>query len=223
MSDESICGTPKQQILPVGLKTTDSMIPNKTKGDIIRKVQEMDVNDMLEIVMEEGALQSIKIINNWLHYDQEVLKSCGINTRSLLKQITYLINLVNINLNSPNLIGVNLKMSEVIHKETKIPLSEDVVLKGLEILESSQSTLNWQYNIKRCMSPREESVIRIVKLISFGKLLTTIDDTGVKYDSENNCFVCYACDKDGAEIEKGPILPLEEMVSNFVILFLLKL
>lgn len=173
----------------------------------------MDVNDMLEIVMEEGSLQSIKIINNWLQYDQEVLKSCGVNTRSLLRQITYLLNLINIHLNSPNLIGVKLKIAEVIHKENKIPLSEDIVLKGLEILENSQQSLNWQYGIKKGISPREESVVRIVKLISFGKLLTAIDDTGVKYDEENNCFVCDAMEKEEDEIEKAPSILLEEMVS----------
>lgn len=216
MSDESNCGTPKQQSLPNGIPNglkTDSMIPKKTKDDIIRKVQLMDVNDMLEIIMEEGALQSIKIINNWLQFDQDVLKSCGINTRSLLRQITYLLNLININLNSPNLIGVSLKLSEVIHKENKIPLSEDVVLKGLEILEHSQSTLDWHFSIKRGMSPREESVVRIVKLISFGKLLTAIEDTGVKYDEENNCFVCTVLDKEGDSVDKVPTILLEEMVS----------
>lgn len=191
------------------------MIPKKTKGDIIRKVQQMDVNDMLEIVMEEGALLSIKIINNWLQYDQEVLKSCGVNTRSLLRQITYLLNLININLNSPNLIGVKLKISEVIHKENKIPLSEDIVLKGLEILENSQHTLDWQYSIKKDISPREESVVRIIKIISFGKLLTTINDTGVKYEEENNCFVCDALEKEEDEVEKAPSILLEEMVSPF--------
>lgn len=173
----------------------------------------MDVNDMLEIIMEEGALQSIKIINNWLQFDQDVLKSCGINTRSLLRQITYLLNLVNINLSSPNLIGVNLKLSEVIHKENKIPLSEDLVLKGLEILEHSQSNLDWHFSIKRGMSPREENVVRIVKLISFGKLLTNIEDTGVRYDEENNCFVCNVLDNEADAVDKAPTILLEEMVS----------
>lgn len=192
------------------------MIPKKTKEDIIRKVQQMDVNDMLEIVMEEGVLQSIKIINNWLQYDQEVLKSCGVNTRSLLRQITYLLNLVNINLNSPNLIGVNLKLSEVIHKEHKIPLSEDVMLKGLEMLENSQGTLDWQYTTKKGVSPREENVVRIVKLISFGKFLTTVEDTGVKYDELNNCFVCDVLEKGGDSNEKPATILLEEMVRLYI-------
>lgn len=216
MSDESNSGTPKQHSLPNSIKS-DSVIPTKTKDDIVRKVQLMEANDMLEIVMEEGTLQGIKIINNWLHYDQEVLKSCGTNTRSLIRQITYLLNLININLNSPKLIGVNLKLSEVIHKENQIPLSEDVVLKGLEILDNSQHHLNWHFCIKRGMSPREESVVRIIKLISFGKFLTTIEDTGVTYDEDNNCFVCNISHNDGESVDKAPIL-LEEMVSHLCIL-----
>lgn len=224
MSDESACDTPKQQRLPNGIVNghkPDSIIPTKTKDDIVRKVQHMDVNDMLEIVMEEGTLQSIKIINNWLQYDQEVVKSCGANTRSLMKQITYLLNLINVNLNSPNLIGVNLKLSEVIHKENQIPLSEDVVLKGLEILENSQSHMNWHFNFKRGISPREESVVRIIKLISFGKWLTTIEDTGVTYDGDNNCFACSELNDEGENVNKTPKTLLEEMVSSTFINFLI--
>lgn len=78
-----------------------------------------------------GALQSIKLINDWLQHDQDVVKSLGSNTTSLLKQITYLLNLININLGSSGLIGVNIKLSEIISKESQIPLSEDVALKGI--------------------------------------------------------------------------------------------
>lgn len=189
------------------------MIPKKTKEDIIKKVQQMDVNDMLEIVMEEGALQSIKIINNWLQHDNEVLKSCGTNTRTLLRQIIYLLNLVNINLSSSDLIGVGLKLVEVIYKENKIPLSEDVVLKGIEILKNSQNTLDWHYSTKRGISPREESVIRIIKLISFGRFLTTVEDTGVGYDEVNNCLICGILENEEENSDKAVTILLDEVVS----------
>lgn len=222
MLDESNGGAPKQPTVPNGLpngvKPPDSMIPKKTKEDIIKRVQQMDVNDMLEIVMEEGALQSIKIINNWLQYDQEVLKSCGTNTRSLIRQITYLLNLININLTSHSLIGVSLKLSEVIRKENLIPLSEDVVLKGLEILNSSQSSLDWQYTTKRGISLREENVVRIVKLMCFGKFLTSLEETGVGYAEENNCFVCKEFEKEGDGSEKVSTIFMDEVVSFYALL-----
>lgn len=113
-----------------GIKSSDTIIvPERTKEDSIRTVQLMDVNDIVEIVTEESLLQSIGVLNDWLRNDVDVLKSCGSNA-GLLRQLTYLINLVNINLRSPKMIGVSLKSSEILNRGPRLPLSEDIVLKG---------------------------------------------------------------------------------------------
>lgn len=193
VSDESNNGTPKDTLtngLFNGRKTPDQLNPEKTKEDLIRTVQFMDVNDILEIVTEESTLQSIKILNDWLATDLEVVKSCGSNTASLLRQITYLLNLVNINLVSPKMIGVGLKTTEIINRGIRIPLTEDIVLKGVEILKGSQETLDWSYVDKKGLSLKEEAVIRVIKLVSFGKILITLTETGITYDDVNNIFVC---------------------------------
>ncbi|KAJ8926661.1 hypothetical protein NQ314_020964 [Rhamnusium bicolor] len=212
ISDESICGTQKEPHLN-GLQNgiiAESITPdeNKTKDDIIKKVQMMDVNDMLEIITEEATLQSIKVLNDWLKHDPEVLKSCGTNTRSLIRQITYLLNLININLSNPKMIGVNLKLSEIINKQNKLPLSEDVILKGVEILGEVHKDLEWNYIQVKGVSVREEAVIRIVKLISFGKFLTTIQETGVHFDEVKNMFVC---NMDETEDDKISTAIMEEL------------
>ena len=69
----------------------------KNKALVFEKIQKMNVIDMLEIINEEGSLQSIKIMNDWLQSDIEIVKSCGANTRTLIRQMVYLINLININ------------------------------------------------------------------------------------------------------------------------------
>lgn len=171
----------------------------------------MDVNDMLEIISEEGTLQSIKILNDWLRHDPDVLKSCGTNTRSLIRQITHLVNLININLGNPKMIGVNLKLSEIIHKQNRLPLSEDVILKGVEILAEAHKDLDWNYVQTRGVTVREEAVIRVVKLISFGKFLTTVEETGVTFDEERNIFTCNEEEKD--EGDKISVSIMEELVS----------
>ncbi|XP_056644486.1 nonsense-mediated mRNA decay factor SMG5 [Diorhabda sublineata] len=193
VSDESNSGTPKD-ILTNGLfngaTTPDQQNPEKTEEDLSKIVQFMDVNDILEIFTEETILQSIKILNDWLATDLEVIKSCGSNTASLLRQITHLLNLVNVNLLSPKMIGVGLKNTEIINKGLRIPLSEDILLKGVEILKVSQETLDWNYADKKSLNTKEEAVIRVIKLLSFGKFLTTLNETGISYDDGNNIFVC---------------------------------
>nr|XP_023021557.1 protein SMG5 [Leptinotarsa decemlineata] len=193
VSDESNCGTPKQSPpngLQNGFKPPAIANPSKTKEDVLRKVQLMDVNDMIEIITEETTLQSIKILNDWLRNDPEVLKSCGSNTGTLLRQMTHLLNLVNINLSGSKMIGMNLRSSEIINKEGKIPLPEDVLLKGVDMLKETHSVLDWSYTNKKSLCSKEEAVIRVVKLISFGKFLTANLETEVVYEEENNAFVC---------------------------------
>lgn len=197
-------------------KTTENNMTNeeKTETEVIRKVQRMDVNDMLEIIMEETPLQCIKILNDWLKYDKEVVKSCGNNTRNLMHQITYLLNLININLSHSKINGVNVKISEILSKETKIPLTEDIQLKGMDILANVQNELDWNYLNKRSFNLREETITRIVKLISFGKFLTNIEETGVHFHDEKNVFICDAIDDDD---NKLPATVMEELVSNFLL------
>ncbi|CAG9827087.1 unnamed protein product [Diabrotica balteata] len=212
VSDESNNGTPKDSIpngLPNGIKTNPRN-QEKTKEDLIRSVQFMDVNDILEIVTEEATLQSIKTLSDWLLSDLDVLKSCGSNSASLLRQITYLLNLVNINLASPKMIGVRLKSSEVISKGIKIPLSEDTVLKGMEILKGSQNILDWTFVEKKGLSLKEEAVIRVVKLLSFGKFLTTVSETGIIYEEDSNIFVCNLKETNVEDAKKSTSL-MEEL------------
>ncbi|KAG5874256.1 hypothetical protein JTB14_026478 [Gonioctena quinquepunctata] len=214
VSDESNCSTPKQSLpngLQNGFKSPAAIVnSSKTKEDVLRKVQLMDVNDMIEIVAEESTLQSVKILNDWLRNDPEVLKSCGANTGTLLRQMTYLLNLVNINLSNAKMIGVNLRSSEVISKETKIPLTEDVLLKGVAILKETQDVLEWNYTDKRSFCLKEEAVIRVVKLISFGKFLTANAETGVAFEEADNVFVCKIKDTNEEEGKKSAAL-MEEL------------
>lgn len=58
---------------------------------------------------------------------------------------------------------------------------------------------------------REEAVIRVVKLISFGKFLTTVEETGVTFDEERNIFTCNEEEKD--EGDKISVSIMEELVS----------
>ncbi|CAH1100209.1 unnamed protein product [Psylliodes chrysocephalus] len=193
-----------------GIKSSDTIIvPERTKEDSIRTVQLMDVNDIVEIVTEESLLQSIGVLNDWLRNDVDVLKSCGSNA-GLLRQLTYLINLVNINLRSPKMIGVSLKSSEILNRGPRLPLSEDIVLKGLDILKGSQENLDWFYIEKKSLSLKEEAVVRVVKFMFFGKFLTTISETGITYDENNNALICKLKENKEEDRKKSEFLMNEQ-------------
>ncbi|KAJ3664810.1 hypothetical protein Zmor_000353 [Zophobas morio] len=183
---------------------------NEDKVDVIKKIKRMDVNDMLEIITEEGSLQAVKVINDWLMQDTEIIKSCGTNTRSLLRQITNMLNLININIKSSKISGIKLNVASVIKNEEKIPLSEDIVLKGVEILAKAHNDLDWNYLHKHGMNTKEESVTRIIKFMSFGKFLTSIEETGITFDEDKNVFVCKCEDN---EEEKPTNAIVEDLVS----------
>ncbi|CAH1155095.1 unnamed protein product, partial [Phaedon cochleariae] len=194
VSDESNCATPKQSLLN-GLSNghippSSPQATTKTKEDILAKVRLMNVNDMIEIIAEESTLQTIKILSDWLKNNPEVLKSCGANTGALIRQVTNLLNLININLRSPKIVGLGIKVSEIISKENEIPLTEDVLLKGVETLADAHGRLNWRYTDKRGLSLKEEAMVRVVKLIAFGKFLTGVGETEMTYDEGANKFVC---------------------------------
>jgi protein SMG5 len=184
-------------------------VENEEKVDVIKKIKRMDVNDMLEIITEEGSLQAIKIINDWLMQDTEIIKSCGTSTRSLLRQITNMLNLININVKSSKLSGIKLNVNDAIKNEEKIPLSEDVVLKGIDILGKAHKNVDWNYLHKHGMNTKEESVTRIVKFMAFGRFLTAIEETGIGFDEHQNVFVCKTEENDEVKTSTAAVEDLE--------------
>ncbi|RZB40887.1 SMG5 [Asbolus verrucosus] len=192
---------------------------NEDKIDVIKKIKRMDVNDMLEIITEESSLQSVKVINDWLMQDTEILKSCGMSTRSLLRQITNMLNLININIKNPKLTGIKLNINSVIRSEEKIPLPEDIVLKEVDILAKAHKNIDWDYLHKHGMNVKEESVTRIIKFMAFGKFLTNIEETGISFDEQQNVFVCRCEENDESKPSNAVVddLELQDAESGSVI------
>ncbi|KAL3277426.1 hypothetical protein HHI36_012774 [Cryptolaemus montrouzieri] len=168
-------------------KNNEASIDNQ-KEEVLQKVSKMDVNDMIEIISEENLLQSVTVLNDWLMLDSGILKSCGANTRSLLRQITYLLNLININITDKKLTGINLDISNIDNLRDRIPLPEDVMLRGLDFLSKKQ--LDWKTLSKKSLSSKEEAVLRLSKLKEFGKYLTTIDEVGIIFEEKKKIYIC---------------------------------
>lgn len=186
--------------------------PNDDKSnlDIVLRSKAISAEDMLEIISEDGLLQCVKVVNDWLTFEIDVLKSCCKNTRSLLRQITHLLNLINIGM-PVKIRDIKIDIPTVQADLGKISLPEDVILKGLENLKHSQANINWKYFADQSLTVKEECIIRILKLVSFGKHLTTIKESGIYYDEEKKIFVCEFMEE--AENDKAPTVSIEELVS----------
>lgn len=182
---------------------------SKNMLEIIKKSKLMEPSDMLEIILEEGFLQSIKIVNDWLMSEEEVLRSCSNSSGSLLRQITHMLNLLNINFNDTKMKGVEKNVKTLTDNLAKIGLPEDIMLKGVEIFSDAQKDIAWNNIHKSNLSNKEECIVRVLKIISFGKYLATVNETGIKYDGETKLF---SCDDDCID-EKLPAITFEELVS----------
>lgn len=172
---------------------------NKNKMAIIKKLKQINSNDVLEMLVEANFLESIKIISDWLTTEEDVLKSCSKSSTSLLRQITYLLNLINVNFPAK-------------HENVEtVALPEDVLLKGMGMFAQLQKNLVWEHKRKVALSVKEECVVRVEKLLAFGRFLTTVAETGISYDGVKRLFVC---EEGESGDEKVATITFEELVST---------
>lgn len=151
-------------------------------------------NDSLKILEGQGILASIKICCDWLRSNHDIIRLCARSSKILLKRITILLNLININTDvilrdwDTNTIFVS--STEDLQRLVKlVPLPEDLDLRGVNILEDAQKSLNWKILHKCKMNKQMEILLRALKLIEFGHYLSSTKDSGIKYDVDNKLFV----------------------------------
>ncbi|KRT78356.1 hypothetical protein AMK59_6526 [Oryctes borbonicus] len=160
----------------------------KTMEEILKKSKRLDQNDILAIISDEQLLQCIRILNDWLMTDSEILKTGVRSTKTLLNQIINVINLLHIDIDGNDSKLKQLRIDVLKANEKKIALPEDVVLKGVQILAQSQAEIDWNYSSNVNLTTKEQNVLRIMKIVSFGQSLTTMAETGVTYSSADRLF-----------------------------------
>nr|XP_031848437.1 protein SMG5 isoform X2 [Nomia melanderi] len=175
------------------------------------KKQNLKVDQVLNILIGKDILASIKICCDWLKSNLDIIKICGKSSRTLLKRVTILLNLINIDINT---VLKTFKDDSIILSSVEklkecvitIPLPEDVDLRGLSLLEDAHKPLNWKALYKFRMNRREETLLRALKLVEFGYFLNSVEDAGVKYDQAKQLFVTVELNsanavKDNKELE----------------------
>ncbi|XP_076767020.1 smg5 nonsense mediated mRNA decay factor isoform X1 [Xylocopa sonorina] len=183
----------------VTTNSNDTFDENSSSSDRVTyiaqlKKQNLKSEDVLNILVGKEVLASIKICCDWLRSNPDIIRICGKSSRILLKRITILLNLININAESllKNCKDDSMILSSVdkLKECVKIiPLPEDIDLKGFNLLEDAQKSLNWKILHKHRMNKREETLLRALKLIEFGHFLSSVEDAGVKYEETKRLFI----------------------------------
>ncbi|XP_076638828.1 smg5 nonsense mediated mRNA decay factor [Colletes latitarsis] len=175
------------------------------------KKQDLNPEEVLNVLVEKEILASIKICCDWLRSNPDIIRICGKSSRILLKRVTILLNLINIDTkmlenckNDSMILSSVDKLKECIKI---IPLPEDIDLRGLNLLEDAQKSLNWKILYKHKMNKREETLLRALKLIEFGHFLNSVEDAGVKYEPTKQMFI--TIDVNAANVTKGNCKDLE--------------
>ncbi|XP_012525443.1 protein SMG5 [Monomorium pharaonis] len=157
------------------------------------KKQSLKSDDILSILVNKEILVSIKVCCDWLRSNPDIVRICAKSSRTMLKRVTTLLNLINVDVETlvpGNEDSTILSSVERVKECVKtLPLPEDVDLRGLSLLEHAHRALDWQMFRKHRMNKREETLLRILKLIEFGHHLCTVEDSRVQYDQTERLFV----------------------------------
>ncbi|EFN89814.1 protein SMG5 isoform X2 [Harpegnathos saltator] len=157
------------------------------------KKQSLKSNSVLNLLIGKEILASIKVCFDWLRSSPDIVRICAKSSRILLKRVTILLNLINVDGEAflpKNEDSAILASAERLRECVRtLPLPEDNDLKGLTLLEEAHRSLNWCILHKHKMSKREETLLRMLKLVEFGRHLSAIEESGVQYDPVERLFV----------------------------------
>ncbi|XP_034938965.1 protein SMG5 [Chelonus insularis] len=161
---------------------------------VILKKQTLNSEDLLKVLSKKELLYSIKICFDWLRGNPDIIKMVAKSSRMLLHRISILLNLINVDtealLKTWDGESIFLTNSSKLNEYVNIvPLREDNEMRGLQILQTAHQDLNWHILRKYTMRKREETLLRILKLNTFGKYLCSIEEVGMKFDEDQNIFL----------------------------------
>lgn len=157
------------------------------------KKRSLKSDDILNILIGKEILVSIKVCCDWLRSNPDIVRICAKSSRTLLKRVTILLNLIDVDIETlvqENEDSTILSSVEKLKECVKIiPLPEDIDLQGLNLLENAHKALDWQILRKHRMNKREETLLRVLKLIEFGHHLCSIEDSRLQYDRTERLFM----------------------------------
>lgn len=157
------------------------------------KKQNLKPDDILSLLVDKEILVSVKVCCDWLRSNSDIMRICAKSSRTLLTRITILLNLIDIDAEAfirktgdSTILSSAERLKECVKT---MPLPEDIDLRGLNLLENAHKPLDWHMLHKHKMNKREETLLRVLKLIEFGHYLSSVENSGVRYDQTEQLFL----------------------------------
>lgn len=168
---------------------------DSSKSSKINKLNEIEIQHFL---MGDNFLPGIKLLQDWVLTEKDLILSCGDSGESLFQCVVDLLNIFTYNFNpktSENVIHEECKILTYAKKVAKnlkleyktIPLPEDINLRGTNICKFDKDAAEWQILDKYKPSAYEENIMRILNFIEFGNQIAKIVPK-VRYNRTSKIF-----------------------------------
>lgn len=168
---------------PLNPTTTDSYGSDHQSDQKFEKLRykrdynRIDPNIVIEFAQYEPCVETLKIFFDWLKVNNDILLNCYSSNPEFIHKIMKLMNLFNIDIFTRKVYfersfiktqNVRPDLRSLFDNRLKIPLEEDIRLKGFQLLKSIQHPLDWTVPYKLNITENECHILRIFKLIDFG-------------------------------------------------------
>ncbi|XP_030023723.2 protein SMG5 [Manduca sexta] len=157
--------------------TVNNYNPNKS-------MHELNVSELQNFLQGDNILASIKLLQDWVLLEKDLILSCGDSGESLFQCVVDLLNIFTFYFNIKgneedgnkcHILVFAKSMAQKLKLEyKKIPLPEDINLRGTNICKFDKDAAEWQILDKYKLTVYEENIIRILNFIDFGNQIAKI-------------------------------------------------
>ncbi|XP_017464505.1 PREDICTED: protein SMG5 [Rhagoletis zephyria] len=141
------------------------------------KYTKINPNIIVEFARHEPTMRALKILYDWLRINHEILFGCYHSNPEFIHKIMKLLNYCNIDIFTRKVYfereflttaNVRTQLGDLFDVRANVPLAEDFVFKNFDIFQGTQLTLDWETTIREHVTPEEECILRIFKMVDFG-------------------------------------------------------
>ncbi|XP_046689817.1 protein SMG5 isoform X2 [Silurus meridionalis] len=155
---------------------------------------EKTLSERLEILTNQGLIQVVKVFVDWLRTNTDIVLMCAQSSQSLWNRLSVLLNLLpdgnkmlEADLGLKKEFRDLLACSEQPDLVQTVLLPEDQALRHLPALNLTHRRLDFTHH-RGSLSPRQECVVRLCCIRSFGHFLTGLQGNVLHYNPEAGIF-----------------------------------
>ncbi|RVE51516.1 hypothetical protein evm_003917 [Chilo suppressalis] len=166
-------------------KTNGASLTENVVNDNKAKNPNLDENEIQNFLLGNNLLCSIKLLQDWILTEKELILSCGDSGEALFQSVVDLLNILTHYFNTKSKESSEIKECKILDyskhivrnlklEYKSIPLPEDVNLRGTNICKFDKNATEWQILDRFKPSVYEENILRILNFIEFGNQIAKI-------------------------------------------------